>query len=394
MKQTSSDCVHVTSSLRTILRPDAIAEIPAEVARLGCRRLMLITSASTARTEAFARIRALMGPLVVAVIDDMQAHTPADAVMAAARLAAEARIDGLIAIGGGSCSDAAKAVNIVLAEGGDIADHATVFDRPEDFVPKSLPEPKLPLIAVPITASAAEVTSGLGVSFPDGSKRIYWDDKLAARVIVIDPLACTEVPANLVARTAMNALAHCVEALYSRQRNPITDGLAHHGLRLLHAAIPAMAAAPEEIGQRAAVMMGAHISGLVITNARVGIHHGICHGLGAMGHLGHGEANSIMLPHAMVFNLPVAVEEIAGMAVSMGLDVSGLDLDARAHAAIDAVRLLQRHAGVPVRLRDTTLDRALLPAIAEHTMHDPVIFFNPRRPASAAEVLDILERAW
>jgi alcohol dehydrogenase len=310
-----------------------------------------------------------------------------------AALGRELAVDALVAVGGGSASDTAKAIAILLAEGGEIADHASRFEPPDRFMPKPLRNPKLPIIAIPTTASAAEVTAGLGVRDPDtGVKLLFSDVKLAARVIILDPEANLEVPASLMATTGMNALAHCVEGLYSRTRNPISEALALQGARLLARALPAMVGEPDNMHHRAATLVGANLSGMVLVNARVGIHHGICHCLGGLGGLPHGVANAIVLPHAMAFNREAAGPELAKLAEAMGATVErGKD---PAQAAIDAVIRLQQAAGVPRRLRDTRLDRALIPAIAEHVMGDRSLYFNPRRPEAASEVEAILEQAW
>ena len=101
-----------------------------------------------------------------------------------------------------------------------------------------------------------------------------------------------------------------------------------------------------------------------------------------------------MLPHALAYNLPVAAREIATMAEAMGVDTRNRTAEQAAQAGIDAVRRLQADARVPTRLRDTGLDEALLPAIAEHTLRDRGLFFNPRRTESAAPILDLLKQAW
>lgn len=379
---------------RVILWPDAIEAMPEEIARLGCERLMILCGATTARSRLYRKVCDVLGGKVVATMTNVTAHTPRDLVMEGAALAREKRCDGFLAIGGGSASDAAKAISIVLAEGGDISEHASRFVPPDQFYPKELHQPKLPVIAVPTTASAAEVTPGLGVRDADGRKMLFWDVKLASRLIVLDPKANTEVPARIMAETAMNGFAHCVEGLYSRLRNPISEGLALQGIRILHRSIPAMVAEPDAVEHRAGVLAGAHLSGMVISNARVGIHHAMCHCLGGLGGLGHGEANSIMLPFAMHYNLDVATAELALIAEAMGVSRDGRSDREAAEAAIEAVRDLQRAARIPMRLRDTKLDRGLLPEIAEHTLRDRGLFFNPRRTQDSGAVLAILEEAW
>lgn len=385
---------YFNTATRVILWPDAIDAMPDEIAGLGCRRLMVLCGGSTRRSRLYRRATEALGDTIVCVVDDVKAHTPRAMVMRAAALAREMRCDGFLAIGGGSSSDAAKAVSIVLAEGGDISEHASTFIPPDKFYPKELHKPKLPVIAVPTTASAAEVTPGLGVRGDDGKKMLFWDVKLASRLIVLDPRANTEVPAQIMAQTAMNGFAHCVEGLYSRLRNPISEGLALQGIRILHRAVPAMIAEPDDEKHRAGVLAGAHLSGMVISNARVGIHHAMCHCLGGLGGLGHGEANSIMLPFAMAYNIDVATAELAEMAEAMGIQRDGKTDREAAEAAIDAVRGLQRRSKVPTRLRETALDRSMLPRIAEHTLLDRGLFFNPRRTESAEPILRVLEEAW
>ncbi len=197
-----------------------------------------------------------------------------------------------------------------------------------------------------------------------------------------------------MATTAMNGFAHCAEGLYSRLRNPISEALALQGARILAQAVPAMVREPNGVRHRADVLAGAHLSGMVISNTRVGIHHAVCHCLGALGGLSHGVANSIMLPHALAYNLDVAAQELAGLAQAMGAKVEGKSDPDAARAAIEAVTALQVGAGVPRRLRDTSLDRTMLPQIAEHTLRDRGLFFNPKRTASVEPILDLLERAW
>ncbi len=385
---------HSGAASRVVLWPGSINSIPEEVDRLGCSRLMVLCGGSTRRSKLYVNVVERLGARVVTTVDDVAAHTPEDMVMASAAIALDAACDGFLAIGGGSASDCAKAISIVLAEGGHISEHASSFTPPDKFVPKELFKPKLPVIAIPTTASAAEVTPGLGVRSGNGKKMLFWDAKLASRLIVLDPEANVEVPASLMAQTAMNALAHCVEGLYSRLRSPISDALALQGIRILHREIPAMASDPASVDRRAGVLAGAHLSGLVISNARVGVHHAICHCLGARGGLGHGEANSIMLPHAMAYNIDVAASQLALAAEAMGVANPSVTDKVNATYAIEAVRRLQENAGVPMRLRDTKLDRSALDDVAVHTMFDRGLHFNPRSTSTIEPIVALLKAAW
>lgn len=379
---------------RVLLRPGAIEALGDEVGLLGCRRVMVVSGGRSARSALYAAAMRSLGEKVVLTLKDVQPHSSTELVTRAARMAREAGIDGLVAIGGGSSSDTAKGIAIVLAEGDPIERHASRFEPPDRFFPTELHQPKLPVIAVPTTASAAEVTPGLGLRDPQGRKLLFWDVKLASRLVVLDPQANVEVPVELMASTAMNGFAHCAEGLYSRLRNTVSEALALQGIRLFAQWLPRMRREPESVAARAGVMSAAWLSGAVISNARVGIHHAVCHCLGARGGLGHGEANSIMLPHALAFNLEAAPAEIARMGAAMGVDTRGMDVRQAAQAAIAAVRALQAAAGVPTRLRDTRLERHLLSAIAQDTLHDRGLYFNPRRVHDPADILDLLNQAW
>lgn len=379
---------------RVVMAPGAAGNLAAEIDRLGVKRVMLVSGTRTARSSRVRRAVDALGGRIAVRFCDVPAHSGEDLVMAGARAARENDVDGLLAIGGGSASDTAKAIAIVLAEGGGIADHANIFYPPDRYEQKVLPRPKLPIIAVPMTASAAEVTPGLGIRARDGHKLVFWDGNVVPRAIVLDAELCLDMPVAVMASTAMNAFAHCVEGLYSRVGNPISAALALHGARLLHDALPAMVADPDDVSARGQVMAAAHLSGHVIANARVGLHHAICHGLGSIGGLSHGDANSIMLPHVMRYNRRAAGPQLAMLAEAMGLASRGAGLGSAVDAAIDGVEKLQQDARVPTRLRDAGFDRGLAPRVALKTLSDRGAYFNPIVAPPVADVEALIEAAW
>ena len=390
---TSGDFHYLSSRCKVVSRPGALDSLAAEVDAIGARRLMLVSGTRSAEGAAARAVRATLGQLLVCEVGSVPQHSGVATVEAIAARALEYRVDGFVAVGGGSASDSAKAAAILLAEGGQLADHANVFYPPAHYVQKILSRPKLPIIAVPTTLSAAEVTPGLGIRDADGHKLVFWDLNVVPRLIVLDGRAVLDVPASLFASTGMNALAHCIEGIYSRVRNPISEGLALQGIRLLHTALVQVVDRPGDESVRADALVGACLSGMVISNARVGIHHGLCHGLGSLGGLPHGVANAILLPHAMRFNREVAAGQLALAAQALGADTRGMAPLAAADAAIEAVEALQQRIGVPRRLRETGLDRSLLARLAKSAMSDRGLYFNPRL-ATEAEALALLEAAW
>ena len=384
---------YASARSKTIARPGALEDLAAEVRALGCQRLLFVSGTRSAQSAAARAVRQALGDLLACEVAGVPPHSSVATVEGIVAAARAHRIDGFIAVGGGSASDSAKAAAILLAEGGQLRDHANVFYPPDRYVQKVLPAEKLPLVAVPTTLSAAEVTPGLGISDEHGHKLVFWDPHLVPRLIVLDGSATLDVPASLFVSTGMNALDHCVEGIYSKVRNPVSEGLALQSIRLLGPALEAVVRDPADPHARTDALVGAYLSGLVISNARVGIAHGICHGLGSTGGLPHGVANSIMLPHAMRFNREVAAEHLALVAQALGADTRGLTPLQAADAAVAAVQALQQRLNAPRRLSEAGLDRALLPRLARGAMSDRGLYFNPRL-ASEAEVLELLEAAW
>ena len=385
-----SQFAHRNAPSKLVYGDGCLAQLKAELQELSISRPILVAGRRTAASTVYRNtIQALSG-LDLAEYIGMPEHSPIGEVARLRDLARSHAADGFIAVGGGSASDACKAAALWLAEDRDLETCATRFTPPADlFVPR-LDAPKLPIVAIPTTLSAAEVTPGGSVRTQDGRKLILVDFKLASRLIVIDPAASTEVPAHVFLASGMNGLAHCIEGLYSKVQTPVTAALALHAMGLFMQALPAVAADPASAAARGQALMAAHLSGLALLNARTCIHHAACHALGAVAGISHGDANSIILPHAMAFNSvdPVAASDMAACAIPLGASV------ASAQAAIDRVRWLQEQIGVRRRLRDTGMSRDLLPEVAAKVMGEKGLYVNPRTVSSAAQVQEMLEAAW
>jgi len=387
--------VHRSVNCKVILRAGAIADLPQELSLLGCSRPALLSGPGVKDSEVGARVRAALSPFRVTQFDSIPAHSSTAVVQQIAREAAAANIDCIVAVGGGSASDSAKAVALLLAEGGTLAQHATRFIPPATVIIPELHKPKLPIVAIPTTASAAEVTPSFGIrqdGETEATKLLFWDLRVANRVILIDPEANVSVPGRVMLSTGMNGLAHCLEGLYSTTRTPLTTALAIEGTRLFLRALRDVARDPMSIQFRADILTAAHLSGQVLLNARTCVHHAICHVLGALTGAAHGAVNSVMLPHALAFNVPAADEPLAQAATALGMQ--GGSAAVRARKLVDAVRELQQDIGVPSRLRDLGFDKALLSEVAGKVMGERGLAFNPRRVAGPQEIEALLETAW
>jgi alcohol dehydrogenase len=271
-----------------------------------------------------------------------------------------------------------------MAEGGRLADHASRFTPPDKLHIPVLTRPKLPIVSIPCTASGAEVTPSLGIRDADGRKLLFTDPQLASRVVLLDPQANLDVPASLMLSTGMNGIAHCVEGLYSKERSPLAEVLALDALRRFAHAMPGVHQKPDSLEARAELLYAAHLSGLVLVNARTALHHAICHAIGSVTGAQHGQANAVLLPHVLRFNRPEV--ELALRSASAMVPGS--------QDVIEWIELLAVELGVPRRLREIGVERASLEAIAQKTMGERGLYFNPRQVLDANEILDLLQQAY
>jgi alcohol dehydrogenase len=366
----------------------AIDTVPAELRTLRASSVALLGSPrSLASAAGQATRKALADFEIRHEFGTVAPHAPIAATEALARELAAEPPDALVAVGGGSVSDTAKAVAILLAEGFPLADKCSTFAPPDHFTHVQLDAPKIPVLSVPTTLSGAEVTPGGGATTAEGIKRVFWDQKVASRVVIYDPDLIADVPVDLLLTSGMNGLAHCAEALYSKTASPLSDALAEAGARRFAAALPELRQA-STVGTRTAALAAACIGGLAISTARVGLHHAICHVIGAAYGVPHGVANSVLLPYVLDYNRDATEERQRVLAGALG---AGLGAEG---SAARLVALVQQRAGVPATLAEAGLAEADLARVADEVMQDRGLYFNPKPVPDAAAVLRVLRRAW
>lgn len=356
-----------------------------ELAALGCARPVILMQSRMAASEHWAVLRATLEGMMTHVIDSVPNHGGVTWVESVARDVAEFGADSIVAIGGGSVSDSAKALSMLLSEGGQLPDHATHFTPPATIEIPQRTKPKLPIVSLPTTASGAEVTPSFGAREGD-HKLLFWNRQLSCTTILIDPLLSQDIPLTLIRYTAMNGLAHCFEGMYSRNRSLISDGIALQSMELFAQALTDDVMNQEE--QRWRLLLAGHLSGIVLSMAKTCLHHAICHVIGARSGVGHGQVNTVLLPHSLRFNEPVAGEcLIPALAVLNGVS-------ATTHSTVsdwiaDVIERLQ----LPGSLESIGITQEELPMIAKQTMTERGLAFNPRRVTHSDEVLSILRHA-
>jgi maleylacetate reductase len=276
---------------RVVFGLDAVVQLRDEVARLERGRVLLV-GGGTSTSAAFARARDALGDLVAGVVGGSTQHVPTDVTDAAAHTAREVGADVVVSVGGGSPTGLGK----VLAFTCD-----------------------LPLIAVPTTYSGSEMTAVWGRT-TDGRKHTAYDIRVLPRTVIYDPKLCVGMPARLAAASGMNALAHCIEALWVRGANPITTALAVDGGRRLVDGLPRVVANPDDVDAHGDNLIGACLAGVAMAQAGIAIHHRTAHVLGGGWQLPHAETHAALLPQTTAMVAPRAPDAMASAARMLGSD--------------------------------------------------------------------------
>lgn len=356
-----------------------------ELDALGLARPVILSQARMAASPAYTSLRATLADMELREINTIPAHSSVSLIETVRNQVAAFEPDCIIAVGGGSVSDSAKALAMLLAEGGSLADHATTLTAASTVVVPKRIKPKLPIISLPTTASGAEVTPSLGIS--DGQEKLLlWNRSLSSTSILIDPVLSADIPLSLMHGTAMNGIAHCLEGLYSRNKSPMSDALAMHAMTEFVSALTDKTLA--EPAQRRALLLAGHMSGMVLSMARSCLHHAICHVIGARHGIGHGVVNSIMLPHTIRYNESAVRDDLSPVLSLVNRN------RAQPFESVSAwLAHLVQSLSLPNRLSLYGLTEQDLDAAADLTMKERGLVFNPLPVQDASQIRSILRNA-
>ena len=358
---------------------DAVAE---QARKLGATRVFLMVSGTLNReTPEIARVRAALGNLCAGVFDRMPAHTPRQAVVAAANQAREAGADLIVTIGGGSITDGAKTVQLCLANDIRTAEELDAIRPGRVFA-----APTVRQISVPTTLSAGEFSALAGVTDERTRvKELFAHPSIIPQTVILDPAMTVHTPEWLFLSTGIRAVDHCVEGFCSLEANPYADAQAIRGLTLLTRGLAAVKADPSNIQARLDCQIGSWLSmGPLASGVPMGASHGIGYVLGAVHDIPHGHTSCIMLPAVMRWNKSANADRQAEIAAAMG------------HPGKEAGDVLDAFIGglgMPRSLSAVGVGETAFARISEQAMGTPWIPRNPRKIAGPAEVREILRLA-
>ncbi|MBI3974372.1 MAG: iron-containing alcohol dehydrogenase [Chloroflexi bacterium] len=378
---------------RIIFSEGACGQIGPHAAPAGAARAMIVSDPGVVRAGLTAPAAGSLAEagLDVFTYDAVEPDPRIEIVERALEAFTSNGCDLLVAIGGGSSMDTAKAVAILATNPGKLRS----YEGWEKFK-----NPPVPLFAVPTTVgTASEVTPFLVITDKEARFKFTIGSPLAApRIAFLDPLVVLGLPGNVTAATGMDALTHAIESYTSLLSNPLSEGLALQAIRLISANLRAGVANSHNLPAMTALLLGANIAGLAFSNTRLGNVHAVAHPLGAFWKIPHGVANALMLPHVMEFNAMACPMKMIEIAQAMGEPVAAMSMsgtteyDAALRAAA-AVRRLESDIGIPARLRDLGVDKASIPEMATDAMKSANIAINPRK-TTINEIIGLFERAY
>lgn len=340
---------YIARPSRIVFGSGSLSSIGREVAALGIERALLV---STPGQEDMARqLAAILGARVAAIHAYAAMHTPVHVTERALEVVREKAIDGLVAIGGGSTIGLSKAIAL---------------------------RTDLPQIVVPTTYAGSEMTPVLGET-AEGRKTTLTDSRVQPQVVLYDVDLTLSLPAAVSAASGMNAIAHAVEALYARDRNPVISLMAVEGIAALTRALPVIVRDGRNARARSDALYGAWLCGSCLGAVGMALHHKLCHTLGGSFGLPHAQTHAAVLPHALAYNASAAPEMMEALAPVLGDDPAS------------ALQTLVFDIGAPRSLRELGMAEADLDAAAELAMANP--YWNPR-PVEREAIRALIGRAW
>lgn len=360
-----------------------------EVNGLKAKRVLLVTDKGIIKAGLLDKIEALLKKARIncQVFSDVESNPRDKTVTKMAAIAKENMIDTIIAVGGGSSMDAAKAAGLLVTNGGEIYDYFGL-----DMVKKRA----LPLITIPTTAgTGSEVTFWSVVD--DTRKQMPVKESIGSALIcptvaLVDPLMTVPLPPHLTAYTGMDALSHAMEGYFALLAEPITDSLSLTAIQLIAQNLRPAVLNGENLEARDGMLLGSIIAGIAFFNSDVTIGHCLGEAIGGFNDAHHGLLMGILLPYVMDYNLLTNPKKFVEMAKAIGENVEGFPLWEAARKSIDAVVNLSRVIGMPT-LGDLEIEPKDFRVVSEMAMKNVSVNSNPRK-VSIKDLEKILQDAY
>ena len=353
----------------------AISSIVDEAKKRAYKKALVVTDKDLIKFGVSSKVTELLDKagLAYEIYDDVKANPTIENVQTGVEAFKKAGADYLIAIGGGSVMDTAKAIGIIIKnpEHADVVSLEGAVDTKNKCVD---------IIAVPTTAgTAAEVTINYVITDVEKSRKfVCVDPQYIPIFAVIYSDMMSSMPKGLTAATGMDALTHAIEGYITKGAWEMTDMFELKAIELISKHLRSAVKGEKE--GREGMALAQYIAGMGFSNVGLGIVHSMAHPLGAVYDTPHGVANAIILPTVMEYNASASGDKYRQIAAAMGVDTTGMSIDDARKAAVDAVRQLSIDVGIPKTLSEVGVKEKDIPFLAESAMADACTPGNPKDP--------------
>jgi 4-hydroxybutyrate dehydrogenase len=351
----------------------ASAELPARLRQMGSRRALVVTDKALVQTTAFEQLANRLGRANLGktweLFDGVHSNPLEQDVAAAAKTFRDTKCDTVVAFGGGSALDVGKALRLLIKKPGlKLKD----FNFNDDW--NGLPR----CLAVPTTAgTGSEVGRSAVITLENTHKKaVIFLPRLLAKLVILDPELTRDLPPPLTAATGLDAFTHCLESFTSPNYNPMCDGIALEGIRMIVDALPRAVVHGHDMDARGKMLIAAAMGGVAFQKD-LGATHALAHPLSTLAGMHHGTANAVCLPHVMHFNAQRKAGVYRRVGLACGLDVAHVPDEVADFRTIDFVKKFISDLGIKPGLHQYGVKEAQLDALAAQAFEDPCHLTNP-----------------
>ena len=367
--------------------PGALSMLDGEIRKLGGRCVGVITDPGVVKAGICKRVLEGVNAEVFSY-EGVEPEPTYELIDGCVEFLGEKGCDLVIGLGGGSAMDCAKMAAVLMKNTGKVTDY---------FGADRVPNPGLPVIAIPTTAGTGSEASPacVFVDPEDGVKKGVRSDFIIPEVAILDPLLTLGLPQRLTASTGVDALTHSIEVYTSLRANLISDMVAEKSIRLIAEHLRVAYSNGNDVSARYGMLMGSFLGGVCLASSNVGAVHALAHTLGGIHKVPHGIANALFLPYVMEFNRVACRERFARMAAFLGERVEGLSLEMASQRAVESVGKLTQDVGIPQRLSDLNIPKDSIDLIAERSIETGQrLLANNPRAMTVEEAKEILRTAY
>ncbi len=370
--------------------PGARKELPGEVRRLGLHKAFVCTDKDLVKFGVAQKVLDVLeeAGIPYEVFCEIKQNPTVTNVKKGLEAYAKSGADFILAIGGGSSIDTAKAVGIITnnPEFADVVSLEGVADTKHKSVP---------IIALPTTAgTAAEVTINYVITDEENEKKMVCvDPNDIPAIAIVDAELMYTLPRSLTAATGLDALTHAIEGLITKGAWEMSDMFEIKAIEMIARHLETAVNEPTNAEARDGMAVAQYIAGMAFSNVGLGAVHGMAHPLGAIFDIPHGVANALLLPVVMEYNAPAAPDKYVTIAKAMGAYTEGMTREEAANAAVDAVRQLSIRVGIPQHLAELGIKESDLPRLAKSAYADVCTPGNPRE-VTENDLLQLYKKAF